>query len=475
MFSCVILIRFRYTNIHMYLQYKKCRLYPLAIVLTSLMGSVYSPVYADDAAHPQTFVVTAYYSPLPDQCCYFRGSYEEEIAFNGHGIRGADGTGVYPGMIAAPPAYSFGTVISLPGVGVGTVHDRGGRIIEWGEDIHRIDLWMGYGEEGLARALEWGARTVKGTVYPLGVPGTPNESMDLKTFASDTSNLAALPKSDPTKVMTDAALGEEGYHIRMLQSALKTAGYFNDPATGRFGPATQTALKEFLSDYDLPGDGSFVDTVTATTLAAANSFEEENLPNVPVGLKNGSLSSDVRQVQKLLRYLGYYRGRTDGVFDQDLRQSLVAFQVSKGVIVSQDAEFAGHIGPGTKAALLLSWKAKNASVKAKVIAMKLHVSDRVKTEALPSKVLGMGDNGEQVKQLQRALHDLGYLPAKDVTGTFGARTAAALLAYQTKSNIVTSEKQKGAGVFGPTTRKTLLTDISDSAWQKVRADGIGSL
>jgi hypothetical protein len=84
----------------MYIEFLKVRLYPAAIVATSMMSSVFSPVYAVEKPHKQQFVITAYYSPVPNQCCYFRGNYDEEIAFNGKGTNGADGTPVYPGMIA---------------------------------------------------------------------------------------------------------------------------------------------------------------------------------------------------------------------------------------------------------------------------------------------------------------------------------------------------------------------------------------
>src|SRR3989338_7224095 len=141
----------------MALHTKTLTLYPRTILLTSLLMSIVSPRAADshDACdREQEFLVTAYYSPLPDQTRYYLGSYEADIAFNGRGIAVNDGTAVYPGMIAAPPEYAFGTRIALPDVGVvGTVHDRGGRIVVEGNGVHRIDLWMGRGEEGLARAL----------------------------------------------------------------------------------------------------------------------------------------------------------------------------------------------------------------------------------------------------------------------------------------------------------------------------------
>jgi 3D (Asp-Asp-Asp) domain-containing protein len=67
-------------------------------------------------------------------------------------------------MLAAPKHYEFGTVIHLEGLGTGTVDDRGGAIVKAGErgyEHDRIDVWMGYGDEGLRKALAWGKRKIK--------------------------------------------------------------------------------------------------------------------------------------------------------------------------------------------------------------------------------------------------------------------------------------------------------------------------
>ena len=50
----------------------------------------------------ETFIISAYYSPVVEQMKYVTGSYEGDIYLNGGGVHGADGTPVYPGMIAAP-------------------------------------------------------------------------------------------------------------------------------------------------------------------------------------------------------------------------------------------------------------------------------------------------------------------------------------------------------------------------------------
>jgi peptidoglycan hydrolase-like protein with peptidoglycan-binding domain/3D (Asp-Asp-Asp) domain-containing protein len=395
--------------------------------------------------------------------------------FNGEGKKGADGTAVYPGMIAAPPTYPFGTVVELPGVGIGTVHDRGSRIIEWGDDVHRIDLWMGYGEEGLARSLAWGARHVTGMVYPIGADGTPAEKFSLDVLPSDPAVLAALPKSEAIDVLVQATLGEQSYAVRLLQNSLKDLGYFDTGVNGNFGPATQQALKSFLADHALSGDGSAVDSLTAAAITVAQTIKPENLPDVPLGIEIGASGNDVRQTQKLLRYLGFYRGRTNGVFDQPLKEAVTAFQISSSVVKQALDTGAGRIGPATQTAILKAWKAKQVGIMAKTALAKMQIRNKVTKEGLPSKVLASGDRGVSVEVLQKLLNKLGYLSDSDVTAKFGAKTKAAILAYQKEKNIVSSPKQRGAGVFGPATRQSLLKDAIDLEWRRVRSDGIASI
>lgn len=142
-----------------------------SLVFTSFF-SVFSPILAaPNNFDAQKFVTTAYYSPLPNQSFYLRGSYEADVRLNGRGTHGASGKEVYPGMLAAPKTYAFGTQIYFPDFGIGTVDDRGGAIVSAGSrgyDADRIDIWMGEGEEGLKRALTWGKRTVFGQVIAPG-------------------------------------------------------------------------------------------------------------------------------------------------------------------------------------------------------------------------------------------------------------------------------------------------------------------
>lgn len=123
----------------------------ISLILLQIISSI-SPAFADKTTPPEKtkFIVTAYYSPLPDQSFYLKGSYEADLRLNGNGTHGASGKAVYIGMLAGPKTYAFGTKVYLEGLGVGTVDDRGGAIVSSGSrgyDADRLDIWMGQGEE----------------------------------------------------------------------------------------------------------------------------------------------------------------------------------------------------------------------------------------------------------------------------------------------------------------------------------------
>ena len=85
----------------------------IAIVVTissnphsySVSDSVFASQFDGNYPYVKKFKISAYYSPLPCQNKYATGSYQGDIRLNGSGVNSADGTPVYPGMIAAPKTY----------------------------------------------------------------------------------------------------------------------------------------------------------------------------------------------------------------------------------------------------------------------------------------------------------------------------------------------------------------------------------
>ena len=102
-------------------------------------------------------VVTAYYGPLRFQKYYVTGSYEEETKLNGRGKRTSSGTEPKIGTVAADTAvFPYGTKIMVEGYGLCIVEDTGSSI-----KGNRLDLFMGYGEPALLKALRWGEKEVE--------------------------------------------------------------------------------------------------------------------------------------------------------------------------------------------------------------------------------------------------------------------------------------------------------------------------
>lgn len=252
----------------------------------------FSLVHAEEIIPPEggqrvILGVTAYYSPLPNQSKYSLGNYEAEIRMNGRGTNGADGTEVYPGMLAAPVNYPFGTKIFLPGLGVGEVHDRGGAIVNAGnrgEHYDRIDVWMGRGEGGLARALSWGKRNVEAVIWFPFEKNIPATTFSFADFPLAT--LSALPTTPIGKIA--APLFAEIDHVFELY---------------------------------------------------------------PAGLSRDSNGESVKNLQKFLAQNGMYDGDISGVFDQETEGAVFAFQKSKGIVAKKEAWGAGVFGPQTQTAL----------------------------------------------------------------------------------------------------------------------------
>lgn len=221
--------------------------------------------------YEQTFVISAYYSPLPCQNKYVTGSYDGDIRLNGGGVRGADGTPVFPGMIAAPRAYDFGTKIYIPGVGITEVHDRGGAIVTAGNRGHsfdRLDIWMGYGDNGLQRALNWGKRTVASTVYGPnsdvvveivleGYSSDESDASDCSSVQQGAPTFTDLPDVKPSipkpKSEFDGglSLGMSGNEVFALQGELTKLNFFKGPITGFYGELTKHSVFKFQQSQGL--------------------------------------------------------------------------------------------------------------------------------------------------------------------------------------------------------------------------------
>ena len=287
------------------------------------------------AAETKTFIATAYYSPTPDQAKYYTGTYAGDLSLNGGNSKASDGTPVYVGMVAAPKNYTFGTKINLDGIGVVSVHDRGGAIGA-GDGYDRIDIWMGYGDEGLARTLAWGRREITGTIVDKGT----SVSLDLENI------LTNAPKAGDLALKKLQAIGYNTtgrtFSDVILQFQLDY-GVINsrtDAGAGSYGPKTTAKLSEVYNNFLKNG---------SVQTSKVESSDEKNLPSTQENL-NANNSSDaeklsenmstnffgvtdekVQNLQNFLRQLGYSTDNNSGKMDLSTLHALRKYQSAKNI------------------------------------------------------------------------------------------------------------------------------------------------
>ncbi len=421
----------------------------------------------------QNLVITAYYSPLPDQCCYAKGNFLSDVELNGEGHHSADGTEVYAGMVAAPPSYPFGTRIVLPGIGTVTVHDRGGTIREW-RDSHRLDLWAGSGEEGLARALAFGVQRVQATVYPVA-SSQPAESLDLARLPAPPEKLRLYIADGTTLLDIHPTAGDRTASVQFLQDRLRALGYFHDKVSGFYGPVTRASLRSFVKDMGLAEPDDRLTERSASMLEGAYRRRDAEDPLSGI-VDSGSSAERIAAAQRTLRFLGFYRGRTNGVYDDTFKSAVLAFQKQQGIVASAIAPGAGRIGPQTKGRIALLWRRKHAErVAQRLLAMRTIDQIITKRGDELQQFLSRGDRGNDVRALQKFLVSKQYLASDGITGTFGERTERALIVYQKDAGIIADDGDAGAGYAGPATlaryrqdlRRALLRIVREKGWTAI--------
>ena len=348
--------------------------FAFAVTLTfaTLLQSTLASDFLPPAPGKRRFLVTAYYSPLPDQQFYFRGDFEAEKRFNGNGTNGADGTPVFPGMIAAPQNFPFGTKIFIPSLGTGAVHDRGGRIIA-NENYDRIDVWTGHGELGLARALCWGARFVEGEILANGnaVPNISFAGFDERCLQNALKNLPVA------RFAKNLQQGDSGAAVRDLQGSLIELGFLPpDFQQGEFDKLTRQAVVNFqlafsvLANESANGAGMFGPRTRAQLrqeLVAKKQREQkarEIFTRLFPTMSLGEESLNVKRLQIILQDLGFLLESPTGAFDQETERAVLNFQMAHGIVPSQRTPGAGNFGPKTRAKLLAILESRRQKIAA---------------------------------------------------------------------------------------------------------------
>ncbi|MBQ8094769.1 MAG: peptidoglycan-binding protein [Clostridia bacterium] len=201
--------------------------------------------------------------------------------------------------------------------------------------------------------------------------------------------------------------------IRQVQEKLKALGFYNGEVTGNAGSKTTAAIKAFQKKYGLTADG-IVGSATLNKLnevynAAGSSASDTSAEPVSTSSSNSSVSSStIRQVQEKLKALGFYSGEVTGNAGSKTTAAIKAFQKKYGLTTD------GIIGNATLTKLDEVYNAGSSS----------------STSATPAPA-SSSVSSSTIRQAQEKLKALG-LYSGEVTGNAGAKTTAAIKAFQKK-------------------------------------------
>lgn len=341
-----------------------------AMIVTIIAGIIcLQSVNADDGE--TFFVITAYYSPLPDQIRYTTWSYSGDIRLNGGWVTTASGNWVFPGLLAGPANYPFGTKIYFEWYGIWAIEDRGGAIVKAGERGHsydRIDIWMGYGDEGLTRALSWGTRTIKWKIV------VPSADVSLNFWESTIGTLTKLsvnPESSTTqdvKTLQEILSKAELYtweidgDYNSIQEILIDFQVNNNVIASRddisawwYGPKTIAALRTVY--------GNNTTTLIEEDIELFKNFNHKEasekykiiLEYWDLQVTPESSTQTVQELQNLLSILWEYNWSIDGNYSS-VESSLISLQKKIGLIEKSDDWGAWYFWNKTKSALWIYYE-----------------------------------------------------------------------------------------------------------------------
>ena len=244
---------------------------------------------------------------------------------------------------------------------------------------------------------------------------------------------------------------DEGDDVLFLQLRLQSLQYFAGEPDGKYGKATEEAVRKFQEDNQNRGLTVTGNADVATQMLAASTHYR--------GLKYNDEGEDVKEIQVRLTALGYYKGKISGLYLEGTRNGIKEFQKNNGL------EVTGKADPLTQE-ILFSGEAigkydlPDATPTPFDDSAYFIVNENEDGPAMPNgyvlftKTLKANMTGSDlVKQLQERMKELGYYDGP-ISGNFMDKTLAAVKKIQ---------KQNGLKVTGQVDEETWNVIFNDPA------------
>ena len=278
----------------------------------------------------------------------------------------------------------------------------------------------------------------------------------------------AATRTTPTPVPSGTVTlreGDEGENVYILQAYLFELGYYTGRIDGRFSAETTEAVKAFqrangLTADGIAGKGTQSKLTSGSAIPAGNANENGQESGTPpqtselTTLRRGDKSAQVMVMQQYLMELGYLSTQPDGQFGAGTERAVKLFQEANGLTAD------GVAGKGTLSILYggsaVPYGGSSGGSSPSGSSPAATATPKPNTDI----VIQWESEGDDVRQYQQRLVELGYLSSKYVTGKFNQPTVEATKAFQTMNGL------KVDGAAGPQSLKLIYSNDA------LNADGV---
>ena len=259
----------------------------------------------------------------------------------------------------------------------------------------------------------------------------------------------------PAAVGATLREGDQGEAVYILQARLFELGYYTGRIDGRFSEETTMAVTQFqmangLTADGIAGKGTQSKLESGTAIPAGGAAQQEPALQQPATLntlRRGDENAEVMVLQQYLLSLGYLSTQPDGQFGSGTERAVKLFQEANGLTAD------GVAGKGTLSILYGgSPVAYGSYFGGGSSSSGVIVSATATPVPNTDIVIQWESEGEDVRQYQARLHELGYLESKYITGKFNQPTVDATKRFQTMNGL------KVDGAAGPQSLKLIYSD-----------------
>lgn len=433
----------------------------------------------------QYFIVTAYYSPLPDQDFYIKWSYENDKKLNWEWLYWASWKQVFNWMLAWPKKYDFWTQIYLEWIWTWVIEDRGWAIVEsWerGYDADRIDVWMWHWDEWLKKSLAWWKRKIQWKIIEIEnselkvdnvwINFNPTNLVSSQIKKSNNEYIYNVSvwinsrKSDIVKLQTKLSWLSVYkweidwiYNKKLINSLvsiqIKNWIIKSDNEDWAWYWWVKTRNYFYKNEKELSKPSSNTIIVQETTIESDSLFDTYIHPS--------SSKDNVKKLQSKLNEMEIYKWEINWKYS-DVINTLIEYQLSKNIINSKNNDWAWYFWPKTRSSLrndfnkFLVKKEEEKRDRRKLDEIKNLALEKASNKLDEIWTPKLWEISQNVRELQKILITLWYFKWKD-TAIYWELTKQSILAYQIDKNLIQKDWDPWSGKIWEITKWEIKKDL----------------